>query len=97
MRAPIKLTSPKLIKSSDTIKKGSSEGNTIFHQVLSPMVAPAKTSAGWDTMLAANTMAQAVQKSPDILPGLLGGAALLADRNRAPIKAAVMARPVKDN
>jgi hypothetical protein len=47
-KTPKKRTTPKPIKTSDKIKKGSNDGNTIVHQVLRPFLDASTATAGKD-------------------------------------------------
>lgn len=71
----------------------------MFHHVLRPMVAPAYTSAGWDTIPAAKATAQVVQNSPEIVPEAFLVPERLTDSsmNRAAKKDNIMVIEEKDN
>jgi hypothetical protein len=45
-RTPRKLTTPKPINISETIKKGKSEGKTISHHIFKPLIEASRDSFG---------------------------------------------------
>lgn len=62
-KTPINLTTPKPINISDTMKKGSNEGKTISHHILSPRCEASNDSCGKEISETANIVTETDKKT----------------------------------